>query len=59
MLYGSENWTVMLRVDHTQRVFDSRMLQKLFGPNRDKVAETLRKLHSEKLLDLYFSPDIV
>jgi hypothetical protein len=40
----------MLRVEHMQRVF---------GPNRDKVAEALRKLHSEELLDLYFSPDIV
>jgi hypothetical protein len=40
-------------------VFDSRVLQKLFGPNRDEVEEALRKLHSEEFLVLYFSPDIV
>ena len=42
-----------------QRVFDSRVLQKLFGPKRDELAEALKKLHSEELLDLYFLPDIV
>jgi len=42
-----------------QRVFDSRVLQKLFGPNRDEVAKALRKPHSEELLDLYFLPDII
>jgi len=57
--YGSENWAVKLRVEYMQRVLDSRVLQKLFGPNRDEVAEALRKPHSEELLDLYFLPDIV
>ena len=49
----------MLRVEYLQRVCGSRVLQKLFGPNRDEVAEVLGKLHSEVLLELYFSPDIV
>ena len=59
VLYGSETWPVILRVEQRQRVFDSRVLWKLFGPNRNEVAEELRKLHSEELHDLYFSLDII
>ena len=59
VLYGSETWPVILRVEQRQRVFDSRVLWKLFGPNRNEVVEELRKLHSEELHDLYFSPDII
>jgi hypothetical protein len=59
VLYGIETWSIVLRVEYLQRVCGSRVLQKLFGPNRDEVAEVLGKLHSEVLLELYFSPDIV
>jgi len=41
------------------RVFGSRVLRSIFGPKRDKVTEEWRKLHSEKLNDLYCTPNIV
>jgi len=41
------------------RVFESRVLRKLFGPKRDEVTEEWRKLHSEELNDLYSSPNII
>jgi hypothetical protein len=41
------------------RVFEKRMLRRIFGPNRDKVTREWRKLHNEKLHDLYSSPNIV
>jgi len=41
------------------RVFENRMLRRIFGPKRDEVRGEWRKLHSEELNDLYSSPDIV
>jgi hypothetical protein len=41
----------------TLRVFDNRVLKKLFGPKRDEVTGEWRKLHNEELNDLYSSPN--
>jgi hypothetical protein len=40
-------------------VFENRVLRKIFGPKRDEVMGEWRKLHNEKLLDLYSSPSII
>jgi hypothetical protein len=40
-------------------VFDNRVLKKIFGPKRDEVRREWRKLHEEKLSDLYSSPSII
>jgi hypothetical protein len=41
------------------RVFDNRLLRRIFGPKRDEVTGEWRKLHNEELIDLYYSPNIV
>jgi len=41
------------------RVFEKTVLWKIFGPKRDKVTGEWRKLHNEKLGDLYSSPIII
>ena len=41
------------------RVFKNRVLWRTFGPKRNKVTEEWRKLHNEKLNDVYFSPNII
>jgi hypothetical protein len=48
-----------VREERRLRVFDNRVLRKIFGPKRDKVTEEWRKLHNENLRDLYSSPNIV
>jgi hypothetical protein len=58
-LYGSETWSLTLREEHRLRVFENRVLRRIFGPKRDEVTGERRKLHSEELRNLYSSPDII
>jgi hypothetical protein len=48
-----------LREKRRLRVFENRVLRRIFGPKRDKVIVECRKLHNEELNDLYCSPNIV
>ena len=53
VLYGCETWSLTLRDEHRLRVFENRVLRRIFGPRRDGVTGEWRKLHSEELNDLY------
>jgi hypothetical protein len=48
-----------LREERRLRVFENRVLRRVFGPKRDEVTGEWRKLHNEELNDLYFLPNIV
>jgi hypothetical protein len=48
-----------IREEHRLRVFENRLLRRIFGPKRDEVTGEWRKLHSEGLYNLYSSPDII
>jgi hypothetical protein len=52
-----ENLT--LREEHRQRVFEDRVLRRIFGPKRDEVTGEWRKLHNEELHILFSSPNII
>jgi hypothetical protein len=47
-----------LREEHRLRVFENRVLRRIFGPKRDKVTGEWRRLYIEKLYDVYSSPNI-
>jgi hypothetical protein len=49
VLYGCETWSLTLREDHRLRVFENRVLRRIFGPKRDEVTGEWRKLHNEEL----------
>jgi hypothetical protein len=51
--------SLTLREEHILRVFENRVLRRIFGPKRDEVTGGWRKLHNEELRDLYTSPSIV
>jgi len=46
-------------VEHRLKVYENRVLRKIFGPYRDDVTGDWRKMYNEKLCDLYSSPNIV
>jgi hypothetical protein len=51
--------SVTLREEHRLKVFENRILRRIFGPKRVEVAGEWRKLHSEDLHNLYSSPNII
>ena len=59
VLYGCETWSLKLREERRLRVFENRVLRRVFGPKRDEVTGEWRKLHNEELNDMYSLPNIV
>ena len=61
VLYGCETWLLTLREECRLRVFENRVLRKIFQPKKDEVTGELRKLHNEELRDRhstkYYSDD--
>jgi hypothetical protein len=51
--------SLTLREEHRLRVFENRLLRRIFGPKRDEVTGGWRKLHNEELHNLYASPSII
>ena len=41
------------------RVFEKRVLRRIFGPKRDEVTREWRKLYNEEIKELYCSPNVV
>ena len=59
VLFGCETWWLTLREERRLRVFENRVLRRIFGAKRDEVTGEKRKLHNEELNDLHCSPNIV
>ena len=58
-MYGCETWSLTLREERRLRVFEKRVLRRIFGHKKDEVRGEWRKPHNEELNDLYSSPNIV
>jgi hypothetical protein len=48
VLYGCETWSLTLREEHRLRVFENRVLRRIFGHKRDEVTGEWRRLHKEE-----------
>jgi hypothetical protein len=59
VLHGLEAWSPTLREEHCLRVFENRVLRKIFGPKWDEVTGQCRTLHNEELHGLHSLPSIL
>jgi hypothetical protein len=58
VLYGCGTWSLALREEHRLKVFENRVLRRIFGLKRDEVTGGWRKLNNGKLHNLYSLPNI-
>ena len=59
VLHGCDTWPLALREEHRLRVFENKVLRKLFGVKRDEITGEWRKFHNAELNALYSSPNII
>ena len=59
VLYGCETWSLTLREEHRLRVFENKVLRKIFGAKRDEITGEWRNLHNIELHALYSSHNII
>jgi len=48
VLYGCETWSLILREERKQGVFENMVLRRIFGPKRDEVTGEWRRLHNDR-----------
>jgi hypothetical protein len=58
VLYGCEIWSLTMREAHRLRIFENRVLRRIFGPKREEDG-SWRKLRNDELHSLYSSPNII
>jgi hypothetical protein len=58
VLYGCETQSLTLREEHRLKVFENRVLRRIYGPKTDGIIRRWRKLHYEELHNLYPSTNI-
>ena len=59
VLYGCKTWFHTLREEHRLRVFENKVLRKIFGAKRHEITGERRKLHNAGLHALHYSPNII
>jgi hypothetical protein len=59
VLSGRKTWSLILREEHRLRVFENRVIRRIYGSKTDGVTGGWRKLLNKELHDLYSSPSII
>jgi hypothetical protein len=57
--YGCKTWSLTLREECRLRVFENKVLRRIFGPKREEVTREWRRLHNMQFYTLYCSPNII
>ena len=53
ILFGCETWSLALIEGRWLRVYENRVLRRIYGPKKGELTREWRKLHNEELNDLY------
>jgi hypothetical protein len=59
VFYGCETWSLTLREERRLKVFENRVLRRIFRTKREEVAGGCRRLHNEELHKLCVSPNVI
>jgi hypothetical protein len=59
VLYGCETLSLAFREKHRLKVFETRVLRKIFGPKWEEVIREWRRLHNKEHYDLYSSSNVI
>ena len=59
VLYGCETWSLTLREERRLRVFENKVMRRIFGLRTNEVTWEWRRLHDEEINVLYTPPNIV
>jgi hypothetical protein len=59
VVYGCKAWSITIRKEYELRAFENSIPSNIFRPKRMENLGEWRRLHNEKLHDLYYSPDII
>jgi hypothetical protein len=59
VVFGCESWSLTSREECRLRVFENKVLRRIFGPKRDEVTGEWIRLHNKVLYALYSSPNII
>jgi hypothetical protein len=59
VLYGFQTWSLTLMEEQRLKVFENRVLRRIFGPKADEVIGVWITLHNKELHILYSSPNII
>jgi hypothetical protein len=59
VLHCCETYFLALREEYRLRVFENRVLRRIFGPKKDEAMGRWRKLHNKELHDLYSLPSMI
>ena len=59
VLHGCETWSLTVGKERGLRVFENRVLRRIFGPKRDELTGEWRRQHNEKIDALYSLPNII
>jgi hypothetical protein len=59
ILCGCKTWSLTIRGEHSLRLFENRVLRRIFRSKREEMAGGWRRLHNEELRNLCHSPNVI